>query len=179
MTIQWMCAICYMETANDHTMHVCHLLYRNCKWLYNACGSFVIWKMQMTTQWMCAICYTKAVNEYTMDVCSLSYRLVFKGNKRNPPLGVKQLKCRAGNLPPSSVRYWAWSFTSSSPMCLHELLLDTESTLSSSWTFTSLPVLTTFTILHLMKSISGREMKRKKRISKTVSEIRESHANSH
>jgi hypothetical protein len=32
-----------------------------------------------------------------MDVCSLLYRLVFKGNKRNPSLEVKQLKCTAGN----------------------------------------------------------------------------------
>ena len=87
----------------------------------------------MTTQWMLAICYTKAVNEYMMDVCSLLCRLVFNGNKRNPPRGVKQLKCTAGNLPPSSVRYWEWSFTFSSPTRLHDPVLRTETTLSSSF----------------------------------------------
>jgi hypothetical protein len=118
-------------------------------------------------------------NDYTVHVCHLLYRLVFKGNKRNPSLGVKQLKCTAGNLPPSSVRYWVWSFTSSSPMCLHDLLLGTEATLSSSLTFTSFPLLTTCTILPLVKSMSGREMKRKDRILKTNSEILESYANFH
>jgi hypothetical protein len=93
-----MCAICYMKNVNAYTMDVCHLLYENCKCLHNGCVPFVIRKLQMTTQRMCAICYTKAVNEYTMDACCLLYRLVFKGNKINPSLGVKQLKCTAGNL---------------------------------------------------------------------------------
>ena len=128
---------------------------------------------------MYVICYTKAVNEYTMYVCSLLYRLVFKGNKRNPSLGVKQLKCTAGNLLPSSVRYWVWSFTSSSPKCLHNLVLGTQATLSSSLTFTSLPVLTARIILPLMKSMSGTEMKGKTEFyNQTVSAILESHANS-
>jgi hypothetical protein len=43
-------------------------------------------------------------NDYAMDVCSLLYRLVFKGNNRNPSLGVMKLKRTAANLPPSSVR---------------------------------------------------------------------------
>ena len=121
----------------------------------------------MTTQWKCTICYTKAVNEYTMDVCCLLYRLVIKRNTRNPSLGAKQLKCTAENLPPSSVRYRVCSSTSSSPMCLHDLVLGTGATFFSSLTFTSLPALTTCTILPLMKSISVREMKRKDRILKT------------
>jgi hypothetical protein len=37
-----MCAICYIDTANDYTIHVCHLLYEICKWIHDGHVQFVV-----------------------------------------------------------------------------------------------------------------------------------------
>jgi hypothetical protein len=93
----------------------------------------------------------------------------------------KQLNSTAENLPPSSVRCRLWSFTSSSATCLHDLVLCTEATLSTSLTFTSLPALTTCTIFTPNEQYEWKKNEKERQNFKKqlCHKYFESHSNSH